>query len=32
VYKSLFYWLKEKDGREYERIFILDENGEQVWW
>jgi len=26
------YWLKEKDGREYERIFILDEKGEQVWW
>lgn len=29
---NALYWLKEKDGREEERIFTIDENGIQKWW
>ena len=30
--KGALYWLKEKDGKEEERIFSLDEENKLHWW
>ena len=30
--KGALFWLKIKDGKDEERIFTINENGEQVWW
>ena len=30
--KNALYWLKIKDGKKEERIFTIDEKGNQKWW
>ncbi len=32
VPSNAFYWLVEENSRKEERIFTLDDEGEQVWW
>jgi len=32
VPSNAIYWLVEEGSRKEERIFTVDENGEQVWW